>query len=329
MKSSETSRYVEDKFYSTHNHLVEEREHKYFERNKQTHKIHERNQIRNISYNPSGDILSYHSGGNLVSFNIHDKTFFYSTLPKLVDFKYLQKNTIVYSETNKNELKYYSTYDNCILRKFTGVTNKINHFDVDDVNDYVLGISDNEAALWDMRCVNPILKVNKNENMHLGCLSNSNTFVLATNDSISLFDIRNYKMSFDKYVQPNFYREISFFSNDSKLLMKTENSYYFYSEDFELKTFITLENKNSGAITPGGKNLLCCSKNYVFSYLVDSRKKVDLIDLGNSNHTIRVSPAGDQFVAAGDNNITFVNWEGWRWYYGLDCYSRFYENNKQ
>lgn len=317
------SNFIEDKYQAFDNAFVAEHEpqHKYFERNRETGKIHTGDKIRNISYNTTGEILSYFSGGKLQHYNTKSKTTMYTSI-KLDDYKYLTKHTLVFAKGQNME--YLSIYDNSILRDFN-LNGKFVNMDVDTINDMVLGSTEGKTNIWDIRDKNPFISFESN-NTHLSSLNN-NVCVLASHDTIHTFDLRNYKKSNEFYVQPNWYKNIELLDN-SDILMKTDSSYYFFNRDGDLKTFITLENTNSGAITPDGKNLLCCSRNYIFSYLIETRKKIDSLDLTrkeNTNyHTVKVNGVGNQFVAAGDNHMVIVNWDGWRWYYGLPCYERFY-----
>ncbi|OQS53772.1 hypothetical protein EHP00_1245 [Ecytonucleospora hepatopenaei] len=318
--------FIEDKYQSFENVMQMEHEptHRYFEKHRETGRINANGKIKNISYNPTGEFLSFYTEGKLNHYRIKDKKVVYSSL-QLDKYKWFQRHTLIY--TKNNTMKYYSLYDNSILRDFE-IKESVMNLEVDSVNDLVLASTASKTAIWDIRCKNPVVEINSCST-HLSTI-NDNKCMLASNDKIYAFDLRNYKKSSDFFIQPNFYNSISLLDNGD-IMMKTESSYYFLNSEGELKTFITLENSNSGAITPDSKNLLCCSKNYVFSYAIDTRKKLDSLELSkkdhNAYHTVRVNPQGNQFVVASDKSMMLINWDGWRWYYGIDFYTRWYDKS--
>ncbi|ORD93807.1 WDR82 [Enterospora canceri] len=287
---------------------TEEKEKRYFEMSKEVSRTSEAAKIKQIEYNYDGNLLTYSTRDTLKIFPALTSGEIFR--PKNIisinmdQYAFVQSHTLVH--TAKEKMFYLSIHDNKYLRDFVGNDSPIQDISIDSINDTIMSVTRESIDLWDIRMANPTKKILNP--MPLGALSNGHFYCMADNNFIAIFDKRNdQKYLTKKAIQSNFYKKVAYVPDGTKILLKTATSYYFYSNMGELNTYITLENPNDGAVTPDSANLLCPSRNYVFSYKIEDRKKLDSLDTGTENNRIRVSPAGNQFVVGNENRIQVYN----------------------
>lgn len=332
--------YVPNKLSTTNEETVEK---KFFDGSAKMGYINESSPINHIEYNSDGEIFCYTTSGTMKIFKspcnestlvqpaksvngkLSSRTIYSSmSHPDLfkpintnnitisVDhMKFLQKNTLVYS--TESEMYYLSIHDNKHLRDFKNSEDLISQspiksISVDSANDLVMSLTSDTLNLWDIRMVNPIKRVNHPLNM--ATLSTGNQYAMADNCRISIFDKRNDSRALiTTDLQSNFYKSMEYTPDNEKILLRTDRSYYFYSTSGLLSTFITMENPNEGVVTADSEHLLCPSKNYVFCYKIEDRKKLDSIDVKQTHSRMRMSPVGNQFILGSETGIAVYNLE--------------------
>lgn len=264
--------------------------------------IKEINEISNLEYNNSGELLSYTTNTSLKIYSTHLVPKVRNIITTTIDtMKYFQNNTILHSKGNR--IMYLSVYDNKYLRKFEGHTDKINMISVNPNHDTFMSNGTDSTKLWDIRYKDPIMTLDSNGK--IGAMNTDHSYALADSNFIYIFDWRNDKGPISiKSIKPGFYSKIQYTEDGSSIALSNLKTNLFLDSQGEFSSSFFTENECAGDILNESNIFICSSSRLLFAYKIADKKVIGKEhNNGIDCNLIRANPRKAQFACASQTGI--------------------------
>jgi len=251
--------------------------------------------VRHIKYSPSGKSLCVSLGGRL---KVYDSL--NGKLRNIINvdapiFTHTLENLILHSSSDKN-IKLLSLYDSKHISTFKSHPDKVSFISASQNNDTFLSSSKSGVRMWDLRCRNPIYKLDAQNGLSAFI---GDGFIVGFNSLLAFYDTRcatgPYKIMSPPYCE---YKRIV--STNKHFCMSGSSNHHVFSFGGDLVQSIKTEKVSFMTLTPESKHSICSSSSFLFCTNIDSKTRIHTLkdDDPRSFGMIDFNPSYGQFATS-------------------------------
>lgn len=267
--------------------------------------IQEQYPTRLIDFSPNGEHFSYAVNDSLKIYIARTGTLKNIITIPIDTMSYFQNNTILFSRDNN--LSYLSIHDNKILRTFESHTDRIKSISVNNTSDTFMSVGKESIKLWDIRYKDPFVSFEAPN--CLGSMNRENSFTLANNNFIYIYDIRNFSNpKIVKAIKPNFYKKMWYTPDSEFICLSSFRNHLFLDKNGECISQLNLENDSDGCCIHDSNIFLGGSSKNLLAFKVQDDKRIGRLSLDNFDvNMVRSNPYLSQFIVGSDNSLKIFN----------------------
>lgn len=267
--------------------------------------IQELSPTKLLEFSPTGEYFSYVVNDSLKIYTARTGVLKNIITVSMDTMCYFQNNTLLH--TKDNNILYLSIYDNKYLRTFDAHKDTIKSISVNNCSDTFISVGKETVKLWDIRYKDPIISL-ETQNM-IGAISRENDFVLANNNFVYIFDMRNFlHPKYTKPIKPNFYKKMWYTADSNCICLTTFKNHLFLQANGDYMSHLNLENESDGCSINDSNIFLGGSSKNLLAFKIQDNKRIGRLNIDNFDISVaRSNPYLSQFIVGSESSFKVFN----------------------